>query len=337
MDGDGDFDLLTSASGMGAMAIPFENDGAGGFTPGGTANLSMRNAIFVDAGNDADLDVYMIGAGTLAGDVGIVPGNGSVNLPASPNLAYFHNATVAGRPALWNNDADVDVVLAAPWMGVAVALEFGYPGEPEDYADCDVITDIVVGEFGQGGQLHAVVNCFNEDELLVYRPFADMFNPAEFAGPPIEVGNGPVAMEKCDLNDDGRDDLVVANQLGEDVSILAGDGLGGFAFEDDAPTGPNPVDIECHDVDRDTNPDLIVLEDGGLGDELIRIRRGTGDFGFEVASTELHVSEGLRRDPRALIVRDLDGNESPDFAVALGFTDMVQQQDPAIGVILATP
>ena len=52
---------------------------------------------------------------------------------------------------------------------------------------------------------------------------------AAAAGDPIAVGLSPSAVVIGDLNRDGKQDLGVANAAGNSVTVLLGDGLGGFA------------------------------------------------------------------------------------------------------------
>ncbi len=46
--------------------------------------------------------------------------------------------------------------------------------------------------------------------------------------PHFAVGRAPGCVLVDDVNGDGKFDLVVANELGGDVSVLLGDGNGGF-------------------------------------------------------------------------------------------------------------
>ena len=47
-------------------------------------------------------------------------------------------------------------------------------------------------------------------------------------GSPVPAGNSPQAVAAADLNGDGKADLVTANFISNDVTILLGNGQGGF-------------------------------------------------------------------------------------------------------------
>ncbi|MFN2469195.1 MAG: FG-GAP repeat domain-containing protein, partial [Gaiellaceae bacterium] len=62
------------------------------------------------------------------------------------------------------------------------------------------------------------------------------FTPAP--GSPVAVGTYPESVAVADLNGDGKPDLAVANAWSDDVSILFGNGAGGFS---EAPGSPVAV------------------------------------------------------------------------------------------------
>src|SRR4051812_27622102 len=61
------------------------------------------------------------------------------------------------------------------------------------------------------------------------------FTPA--AGSPVAVGTSPVSVAVGDFNADGRLDLAVANFSSNSVSILLGNGSGGFTQAAGSPVG----------------------------------------------------------------------------------------------------
>jgi hypothetical protein len=77
--------------------------------------------------------------------------------------------------------------------------------------------------------------------------------PSRFA-----TGSAPGSVEVADLNGDGRPDLAVANEQSRNVTILLGDGRGGFTPAQGSPfaAGPEPNDIAISDLNRDGKLDL---------------------------------------------------------------------------------
>ena len=63
--------------------------------------------------------------------------------------------------------------------------------------------------------------------------------------PRFAVGTAPGSVEIADLNGDSKPDIVVANELSKDVTILLGDGKGGFkpAKGSPFPVGKLPNDL----------------------------------------------------------------------------------------------
>lgn len=111
-----------------------------------------------------------------------------------------------------------------------------------------------------------------------------------------------------DLDKDGNIDLAVANAT--TVSVLLGDGSGGFVAQLPLTAGTSPRAIAVGDLDGDGNPDLAVAN-AGADDVSILLGDGTGAFG---AATSFAVGSS----PRGIAVGDLDGDGKLDLAVANG-------------------
>ena len=65
-------------------------------------------------------------------------------------------------------------------------------------------------------------------------------------------------MTTADFNNDGRPDLAVASYISDTVSVLLGNGSGGFAAKTDFTTGRNPISVNTEDFNNDGRPDLAV-------------------------------------------------------------------------------
>ncbi len=78
------------------------------------------------------------------------------------------------------------------------------------------------------------------------------------------VGQAPVAVAAGDWNKDTNVDLLVANAGSQDVSVLTGNGLGGFTASSPIALGVTPTAIAVTDVDLDTNLDLVIGHAGGV-------------------------------------------------------------------------
>ena len=82
------------------------------------------------------------------------------------------------------------------------------------------------------------------------------FAPAP--GSPFAVGTQPERVASADFNGDRNPDLAVTNTASNNVTVLLGDGRGGFAPASGSPfaVGAFPLGITSADFDRDKKPDL---------------------------------------------------------------------------------
>jgi hypothetical protein len=115
----------------------------------------------------------------------------------------------------------------------------------------------------------------------------------------------------ADLNGDGKPDLAVANERSRDVTILLGDGRGGFtpAKGSPFPAGPEPNDIALGDLNRDGKLDLAIANHTAkhltvlLGD-------GRGSFAPAPGSP---FAVAVRPHTHGVAVGDLNGDGDPDL------------------------
>ena len=138
------------------------------------------------------------------------------------------------------------------------------------------------------------------------------------AAPPCPDGSDPSAMVIGEMTGDAFPDLAVANAGSDTVSILAGDGSGGFSYTTGVILIPGmaPSSIAMGDLDNDDNEDLVVV---GEGSNILDIYLGNGDGTF---GASLGLPIGLGVVPTSVALGDLDGDDYLDVTVAnltLGF------------------
>ena len=131
------------------------------------------------------------------------------------------------------------------------------------------------------------------------------------AGSPIGVGNNPQDVVAGDFDGDGNIDLAVLNSNDNTISILIGDGAGGFTATRTYGTGNGPVAIVVGDFDGDGNLDLAVANSS---DQTVWIRLGNGNGTFGGHSS--YATTPLTKTLTALALGDFNGDGIPDLIVA---------------------
>jgi hypothetical protein len=92
------------------------------------------------------------------------------------------------------------------------------------------------------------------------------------------ITDGSSGIVSADFNLDGRPDLAAPNFDTDTVSILLGNGLGGFTAAPSLTAGDSPHSVAAGDFNRDGRPDLVVSN--FLGDSIsIFLGNGNGTFG----------------------------------------------------------
>ena len=125
-----------------------------------------------------------------------------------------------------------------------------------------------------------------------------------------KVGKAPVAVAAADFNGDGRQDLVVVNRQDNNVSVLMGDGAGGFTGANSVPTGHDPVAVVIGDFNEDRQWDLAVVNQGSKD---VSILLGDGRGGF---SASLGTPPPLGETPVSIVLGDFNGDGHLDLAIA---------------------
>lgn len=125
------------------------------------------------------------------------------------------------------------------------------------------------------------------------------------------IGNMPSFVAVRDFNNDGRLDIVVANYLNDDVSVLLGYGNGSFENQTTYSTSSYPVSVTVSDFILD----IIVAS---YGSNNVVVLRGYHDGTF-ANMVIIQLEYGSR--PFSVLVSDFNNDRKLDFAVANNGTD----------------
>lgn len=128
------------------------------------------------------------------------------------------------------------------------------------------------------------------------------------------VGTNPFGLVAADFNGDGKTDLATANLESANVSLLIGNGNGGFAPALNFPVPDRPEALAAGDFNSDNKPDLVVIRaESNVGPGGISILLNNGAGGFLPANSSSVVNL------RDVAVADFNGDGKRDLAI-IGFT-----------------
>jgi hypothetical protein len=132
-------------------------------------------------------------------------------------------------------------------------------------------------------------------------------------GSPVTTGpsgSAPQSIAVANLNGAGGLDLAVVNEGTSNVSILLGNGTGGFTPGSPVSTGAAPSDVGTADVNADGKADLIVANTDGNSVSIL-LGNGTGGFANATGSPV-----GGLTGPEGTAAADYNGDGKLDLAVA---------------------
>lgn len=164
-------------------------------------------------------------------------------------------------------------------------------------------------------------NQANTAAVLLGRGNGTFSSPTTFA-----TGTAPYSLQTGDFNHDGKLDIAVADQgnnTGTTVSVLLGDGAGGFAARTAYTVGTGPRDIAIADVNGDGNLDIVSANRGAGAGTTASTLLGNGDGTFQTAKTSTTPSG-----PIALTLDDYNGDGAVDLAT-------VQSAGNTLAIMLA--
>jgi hypothetical protein len=167
------------------------------------------------------------------------------------------------------------------------------------YVSC--IGEAAIATFALAASVSAVTS--------VTTPRAAVLIALEFTQQVVPVGKGPGFIAIANVNHDGRPDLLVANTDDGTITVLLGDGKGGFtpAPGSPFPCNANPNDIAVADMTGNGNLDLVIANHQT---PYITISLGDGRGGFK-PSPHSPFATLSHPHPHGLAIGDFVGDGKP--------------------------
>jgi hypothetical protein len=165
----------------------------------------------------------------------------------------------------------------------------------------------------------AVLGAASDDVRILLGDGDGTFTP--HPNPPVDVGQNPQALVAEDFDGGGDVELVVANRITMDLSVLVNAGVATYVphFGSPIAVGEEPYYLAAGDLDADGAID-VVTSNTYAGTLSVLAGGGDGTFADPSSLEGVSGSQGLA-------IADLDGDGSLDIAVA-------QQNAAGIGIAI---
>jgi hypothetical protein len=279
-----------------------------------------------DLNHDGNPDIVV--ANAEGGTVTILLGDGKGQFheaPGSPFAAGHLPNDIA--IADMNGDGKPDLVIAnhqSPYISIFLGDGKGSfhpaPGSPFDVHSNPHPHAVVVADFNGDGKPDVATDSWgnNQIELLLGDGKGGIATPGRY----FATGHRPYErLRTADFNRDGSPDIVTTNLEDDTVSILLGDGKGGFlnAPGSPFPAGGKPWQVAIDDLNGDGNPDLVVIpyqrDIAGPSQDAVTVLLGDGKGSFRpMPGSPLPLGEC--RGTNSVAAGDLRGNGHHAIAVS---------------------
>ena len=310
---DAHLDLAAASSSAGIVVRLGDGSGTFNAAPKTTPALGPTALAVDDFNRDGTSDI--VAAGTQSDTVVPLAGDGQGSFRQTPSQATGTNA-ISVALADFNSDGKLDSVTANENTN-SVSVRFGNGtnsfGNSANFAVGSRPFWVATGDFNGDTKPDIVTANFFGALSVLLNDGTGSFGGAttvSLGSPPFN----PLYVAVADVNNDNKPDLLAIRQNVFAVTVLLGNGSGGFSAPVDHATGPNPQTLAVGDFNGDNKVDVAVA------DSSFSILLGDGLGGFAAPIT---TNFGANTGPSEIVARDFNGDNKLDIALANMFTNDV--------------
>lgn len=169
---------------------------------------------------------------------------------------------------------------------------------------------IAIADFDLDGHVDIAVSNYMSNTISVLKNTSTIGNISLAAKMDLMTGLAPRSVVATDLDNDGKADLVVSNELSNTLSVYKNNSAGSpaFAWVLDIATAANPWGVTAGDLNNDGKDEIVVACNGA---NAVSVYQNSGRFIFGSAYNLYNASS-----PSAVYIDDINGDGKPDLMAA---------------------
>jgi hypothetical protein len=302
--------LAASSLLLGLFVVAAAWGGDPAFVPGAPIPLGGPSIWIATADFNGDAKTDIV-AENRDGKVAILLGDGLGRFAAAGSPVAGGDGPCAVAVADFDHDGNTDFAVAnSSSRDVSVLLGDGTggfsaaPGSPI-WINSQEPLGLTAADLNADGDVDLAVPTWPDRVVLLLGDGAGGFSAAPQQS--VVVGRQPYSVAVADFTSDGKVDLAVANGDSRELSILLGDGVGGFRLASSVPVSEGPRSLAVADLNGDRKLDLAVASQSSRN---VTILFGDGLGSFDAS----HFAAGSGS--TSIVVADFNADGKPDVAVA---------------------
>jgi len=314
LNADGRPDLVVGNQAARSLSVLL-NAGNGTFGPAttlGTGLLANPTHLLAGDFTSDGLPDVVVGS-TSNGSVQVFAGSSAGTLTALPTMGGLSFTGITS--ADMDRNGVPDLLLSQPGTPLgSIRILFGLGTGAFTFGVASPIptaasygSELVAADFNQDNRTDLAQLDPYQNEVLVF-----MSGPAGLApGVRFRVGTTPTALRAADLDGDNRPELIVANEISNNLTVLPGSATGYFGTARNYLTSGGPKDVVVADFTGDGRPDLLSADATSVGPHNMTLMPNQANGLFQNPSSANLSHYGSR-----VVLADLNGDGLLDAAVA---------------------